>query len=279
MSEPFPDTPAAPARPRYRCTLAYDGSAFHGWQKQEPPDRPALRTVQGVVEDALVKVLRQPRETLRFFGASRTDTGVHALGQVAQFDAEITIPLQRLAQAINSRLPDDVEVREVQLAPPGFDCITQAVNKQYRYRVFNATHRPLWLRHTVYPCFRGTLDLGLMMEGARRLVGTHDLEGLSAAGHGRDSTVRTIYRCDAIADPAYPHEVHITVQGSGFLYNTVRILAGTLVEIGLGRMPAERVDEILATANRRLAGPTLPPQGLCLEWIEHRDPSGSRFRE
>ncbi|MFN3168475.1 MAG: tRNA pseudouridine(38-40) synthase TruA [Phycisphaeraceae bacterium] len=254
---------------RYKLTIAYDGSAFFGWQKQEPPGEEPLRTVQGEMEQALVRLLGTPSDPLKFFGASRTDSGVHALGQVAQFDAITPIPLEKLALAINARLPADVEVRKVERAEPDFDCISQATNKQYRYRVFNAEHRPLWVRNAVYHCFNATLDVDRMNDAAKRLVGTHDIEGFSAAGHGRENTVRTIFDCRVFTDAAFLDEVHITIQGSGFLYNTVRIIAGTLVEVGRGRFEPSHIDTILQTADRRIAGPTLPPQGLCLQWIRY----------
>ncbi|MFI4862371.1 MAG: tRNA pseudouridine(38-40) synthase TruA [Phycisphaerales bacterium JB063] len=255
--------------PRYKLTLAYDGSAFHGWQKQNPPGEEPLRTVQGELEAVLVRLLNTPTYMLGLLGASRTDSGVHALGQVAQFDAHTPIPTDRLAKAINARLPDDMEVRHAERAPVGFDCIGDVTNKQYRYRIYNADHKPLWQRNAVYHCFNATLDPARMQDAAQRLVGTHDVEGFAAAGHGRADTVRTIYDCQCFTDPAYPHEVHITIQGSGFLYNMVRIIAGTLIEVGRGRFEPDQIDQILTTADRRLAGPTLPPQGLCLEWISY----------
>ncbi|MGB0766233.1 MAG: tRNA pseudouridine(38-40) synthase TruA [Phycisphaeraceae bacterium] len=254
---------------RYKITLAYDGSAFHGWQKQEPPDEEPLRTVQGELESVLVRLLGTPKDQLRLMGASRTDSGVHALGQVAMFDAETTIPIDRMPQAINARLPEDVEVRRAEVVPSGFDVIGDVTNKQYLYRVYNAQKRPLWSRNAVYHCFSAELDVLKMNDAARRLIGTHDIEGFAAAGHGRESTVRTIYDCMAFVDPTHPDEVHMTVQGSGFLYNSVRIIAGTLVEVGRGRFPPKQIDAILKTADRRLAGPTLPPQGLCLEWVSY----------
>ena len=256
---------------RYKLTLAYDGSAFHGWQKQHPPDRDPLRTVQGELEKVLVRLLKTPTERLGLLGASRTDSGVHALGQVAQFNAATPIPIERLALAINSRLPDDMEVRTAQVAPDGFDCIGSAVNKQYRYRIFNTDHRPLGIRHMVYHCFHHTLDVDRMNDAASRLVGTHDVEGFASAGHGRESTVRSIYHCEVSWPQTHPHEVHVTIQGSGFLYNMVRIVVGTLIEVGRGHFEPDRIDEILKTADRRLAGPTLAPNGLCLEWIEYGD--------
>jgi tRNA pseudouridine38-40 synthase len=248
---------------RYRIVVAYDGSQFHGWQKQEPPDNPPLRTVQGVLNMALMKLLRQP---VNLVGASRTDAGVHALGQVAQFDAATSIPLERLQHAITSRLPTDIEVRHVEIAPPYFQAIGDAVSKQYRYRFHNIQERPLTLRHTVYHCDY-PLNVEAMNDAAGRLIGEHDFAGFSAASHGRQTTVRTIHDCHVLRDG---QQVHVVVAGSGFLYNMVRIIAGTLLDAGRGRCQPTRIDEILATADRRLAGPTLPPEGLCLEWIRYQ---------
>ncbi len=253
-----------PEAQRHRLTIAYDGTDFHGWQKQEPPQVEPLRTVQGVVEDVLQRVLRQP---IILVGASRTDAGVHARGQVGHFDAEPTaIPFERWPQAINDRLPDDVEVRDIEPTRPDFDAIGDAVTKRYRYLVFNAQRKPLALRRTTYH-FWHPLDLDRMNDAAARLVGRHDVAGLAAASHGRDNTVRTIHRCDVSRQDEI---VAIAVEGDGFLYNMVRIIAGTLVEVGRGKSEPSCIDQILATQDRRLAGPTLQPQGLCLEWIRHR---------
>lgn len=257
---------------RYKLTLAYDGSAFHGWQKQEPPGEEPLRTVQGELEQVLVRLLGTPSTDLHLMGASRTDSGVHSVGQVAHFDSDTPIPLEKMALAINARLPDDIEIRKVELAPPDFESIGQAKNKQYRYRIFNADRKPMWVRSQVFHCFHDKLDIKRMQDAAKRLIGTHDIEGFSTAGHGRESTVRTIYDCQVLVDPLFPDEIHMTIQGSGFLYNSVRIIAGTLVEVGRGRFEPEHIDTILQTADRRIAGPTLPPQGLCLEWISYNTP-------
>jgi tRNA pseudouridine38-40 synthase len=253
-------SPSGPLR--YKLLIAYDGSGFHGWQKQEPPDGPALRTVQGVMHDAMLRLFKQP---INLVGASRTDAGVHARGQVAHFEAVSRVPVQRMAMAINSRLPKDIEVREAVEVQPGFDAIRCAVTKQYTYTIHNTERRPLGLRHLVHH-YRHVLDAEAMDAAAGRLLGEHDFEGFSAAGHGRESTVRTIHRCGVKRDS---EQVTITVEGNGFLWNMVRIIAGTLVEVGRGRFEAEQIDEILRTADRQLAGPTLPPQGLCLEWIKH----------
>ena len=257
---------------RYKLTIAYDGSAFHGWQAQEPPDAPPLRTVQGVVTDAIQRTLGHP---VVVQGASRTDTGVHALGQVAHFDADTRIPIERLAMAINSRLEEDVEIRAAEGVHESFHAIRDAQSKQYRYRLWTGTHRPLALRELVYHCWT-PLDLAAMNDAAGRLIGEHDFAAFAAAGHGRQTTVRTIHACRVEQPPQSPpgdelmgRQVHIVVSGNGFLYNMVRIIAGTLVEVGRGRFAADHIDRLLAEPNRRDAGPTLPPQGLCLEWIRY----------
>lgn len=253
-----------PAAQRYRLTVAYDGDKFHGWQRQTDPNGNVLRTVQGVLEDALARLCGQP---VHVIGASRTDAGVHAKGQVAHFDAACRVPIENLAHALTGRVPHDVDIVEAQIAPPDFHAIRDAKRKEYRYTIHNSRRRPLWLRHRVYH-FWEPLDVGLMNDAAARLVGEHDFEGFAAAGHGRENTVRTIYACSAARDG---DTVTISVEGNGFLYNMVRILGGTLVEVGRGHLPPDVIDKIIASTNRADAGPTLPAEGLCLEWIDYGD--------
>ena len=251
---------------RHKLTLAYDGSAFHGWQRQAPPDGPELRTVQGVLTEALSVTMGQP---IFVQGASRTDAGVHAAGQVAHFDADTRIPLERIPDAINARLPDDVEVLDACVVPDTFDACTGALEKQYRYRLWTSSRRPLGVRHLVHHCWT-PLDAARMNTAAKLLIGEHDFAAFAAAGHGRESTVRTIFDCrvEPGGAPQSP-ELHVVVRGNGFLYNMVRIIAGTLVEVGRGRYEPDRITAMLAVKKRELAGPTLPPQGLCLEWIRY----------
>lgn len=247
---------------RYKITIAYDGSNFHGWQRQTTPEGRVLRTVQGEMITVMQRLFGQP---INLVGASRTDSGVHAMGQVGHFDADSRIPVERMAKAITGRLPDDIEVRKAEIAKPTFDAITDTKNKQYRYRLFCSDHRPLGIRHMVYHCFFD-LDIDRMNDAAARMLGEHDVEGFSAAGHGRANTIRSIYHCHV---ERHDHEVHVVVQGSGFLYNMVRIIAGTLMEVGRGHFDPSVINTILQTADRRHAGPTLPPEGLCLEWISY----------
>jgi len=252
---------------RYKLTIAYDGSGFHGWQEQKPVgNAPPVRTVQAVVRDAIQHVARQP---VQVRGASRTDTGVHALGQVAHFDAaDLTIPIERLPDAINSRLPNDVEVRSAECANDTFDATSDAVEKQYRYRIWNTPVRPLQLRHVVYHCWH-ELNAEAMNAAAHRLVGEHDFAAFTNAGHGRLSTVRTLFDCHVTRPTGEAPELHAVVRGDGFLYNMVRIIVGTLIEVGRGRHDPTWIDELLSSGDRHRAGPTAPPQGLCLEWIHY----------
>jgi tRNA pseudouridine38-40 synthase len=249
---------------RYKIIVAYDGTGFHGWQKQTDRSGQTLRTVAGVVEQTLCQALQQP---IVLVGASRTDAGVHALGQAAHFDAETPIPVERMGHAINSRLPADVQVMEAAIVGPDFHAIRDAAFKHYRYRIFCADRSPVHERHFAWHCWR-SLDVERMADAAGRFVGTHDFAGFAAAGHGRRSTVRSILACRAERDGAGPL-LNVIVEGDGFLYNMVRIMVGTLVEVGRGRYEPQVVEQVLASKNRREAGPTLPPQGLFLDWINY----------
>ncbi len=264
--------------PRYRLQVAYDGTDFHGWQRQVRSDGTELRTVQSVLQNAVRKTIREPSSVV---GASRTDSGVHAVGQVAAFSSDRVFPIEKMARALTSRLPEDVQVTHAEIVADDFDPIKTARSKCYRYDFACGqppdVWPPLFDRHVV---FRTAYDLdpSLMAEAGIRFIGEHDFAGVAQKHHGRDNTIRTIYAC-TITRPS-PRRVRLEVVGSGFLYNMVRIIAGTLLEAGRGRIPVERVDEILSTQNRRLAGQTLPPQGLCLRWIHYGgDPLPRGFPE
>ena len=262
-------TPRPPRPQRYCLTVAYDGFAFSGWQKQKdtssnPSSTGWRRTVQGVLEEAVGVALQQP---VNVVGASRTDAGVHALGQTVMFDALTRIPLNRLAQAINARLPEDVEVRDARLVVRNFNVIGDAQSKQYRYHIYNASSRPLHRRRYAYHCW-WQVDVESMNQAAARLLGTHDFTAFAGAGSPRQSNVRTIHHCHVSRD-VRNDEIHMVVAANGFLYNMVRILAGTLLEVGRGAMPVAQITRALDEKDRRLAGPTLPPQGLWLEWIRY----------
>jgi tRNA pseudouridine38-40 synthase len=258
--------------PRHKLIVAYDGTAFHGWQKQQPPESEPLRTVQGVLEETISAVVREPVNVL---GASRTDAGVHARGQVAAFNTSAQIPPERLAPAINSRLPDDVQVIDATIVSEAFDPIQDAQAKGYRYRLAHSTvsggRVPLFDRHiTAFTPY--ALDPARMNEAARRLIGEHDFASFTRLHHGRESTVRTVHDCQV--NVINRHRLRIDVCGGGFLYNMVRIIAGTLLEVGRGRIEPEAIEEILAARDRSAAGPTMPPEGLCLMWVRYAPPEG-----
>ena len=263
---------------RYKLTLAYDGSGFHGWQKQHPPDGPPLRTVQEEVERAVREVVRPERGKVNVVGASRTDSGVHAFGQCAQFNADTPIPTDRLIHAIRGRLPDDIDALKLEEVSQDFNVIGDVTSKQYRYRIFTNVQRPLGIRHLVYHGFE-PMDPEPMKDAAADLVGEHDFAAFTNAGHGRESTVRTIHGCQVEQHdlPTGP-ELHLVVSGSGFLYNMVRIIAGTLVDIGRSRLRYDTVRHCFHTNDRRNAGPTLPPSGLVLEWIKYGGSAKSEVR-
>lgn len=254
---------------KLRLRIAYDGTDFRGWQRQ-----PGVRTVQQVVEETLQRVLRHPLTTE---GASRTDAGVHARGQVVAVVTASPIPAANLCRAVDHRLPADVALLDVVDCNLAFRPARDAVAKLYRYRIHNAASRPVatlsqrYAWHVWHP-----LDSDRMRAAAAAMVGTHDFAAFANRGSPRESTVRTVRRVD-IRRVGPEHEpgaqamghTIIDVEGDGFLYNQVRNMVGTLVDVGRGHWPPERVTEILATGQRRLAGPTAPPHGLCLQWVRY----------
>ena len=241
-------------------TISYDGTPFSGWQRQ--PGRP---TVQGEIERALTELCGQP---VRIDGTSRTDAGVHALGQRASFHGRFGIPTANLRRALNDRLPGSIRILAVEEKPPGFHARYDCCGKEYHYRLVNGRGRSPFRRHFCWYLER-PLDLAAMREAAQRLEGRHDFRCFQAAGgQERESTVRTLYRVRAAAavpfDSAAGRELRIRTAGDGFLYNMVRILVGTLVEVGLGRRDPAAIDALLASRDRTEAGPTAPARGLYL---------------
>lgn len=238
---------------RWRLVLAYDGAGFRGWQHQ-----PGVRTVQGVLAEAVAHL--NGGDTL-VRGTSRTDAGVHALGQVAVFDARIEREARVWFHALNRHLPRDVAVRSVDAVPEAFHPRGDASGKTYRYHVWTQPW-PNPLVHGRAAMLRRPLDVDAMREAAVALLGEQDFSALRAASCDALSPVK---RIDAVSLGWLPDGcLGITVRGSGFLKYMVRALAGTLVEVGRGRRPPEWVAEILASRNRSLAGPTLVPEGLVL---------------
>ncbi len=262
---------------RIKLTVAYDGTDFKGWQKQHPPGEPPLRTAQGVLEQAVRQVVR---EEISVHGASRTDSGVHAMGQVAAFDTASEIDMDRLPPAVSSRLPGDIRVIDAAVVPDAFNVIGDVEAKAYRYRVAfgrrEAHERPLFDRRYV-AWVPWQQDLDAMNAAAAHLVGCHDFASFTRLNHGRESTIRVVHACDV--ELTGGRELTITVSGEGFLWNMVRIIAGTLVEVGAGRRGVDSISESLAARDRGAAGVTMPPEGLVLLWIRYGLPGSGRQRQ
>ena len=238
--------------------IAYQGTRYCGWQRQKD-----VATVQGTIEDVLGEVLGG---VVRIQGASRTDAGVHAEGQVANFFVEdCSIPTEAFAEILNTRLPADIAVRESSLVADNFHASGDAVCKTYFYRIYNASAKDVMFfnfRWQVdYP-----LDAGAMNEAAKFLIGTHDFCALSSAKDTREDMVRTILEAQVWRSES---EIIIRVRANRFLYLMVRNIVGTLVEIGRGRWPSEQMARIIAGRDRRQAGPTAPGHGLCLKKVEY----------
>ncbi|RDV83390.1 tRNA pseudouridine(38-40) synthase TruA [Ammonifex thiophilus] len=243
--------------------LAYDGTAFSGFQRQ-----PGLRTVQGVLEEALARLTK---EACPVKGAGRTDAGVHAEGQVVSFRTISSIPTSRLVPALNGLLPPDVAVLAAAEVPEQFHPRYDAVSKVYRYTFFRRAVRcPLtrfYALHVPEP-----LDVERMREAAAYLVGRHDFRAFQNTGRPVTSSVRTVFSCRL--EEAGPF-LYLWIEADGFLYQMVRIIAGTLLEIGKGRFSSEVVKRALVEGRRELLGPTAPPHGLCLMRVRYpRDPFG-----
>lgn len=244
---------------RVKLVIAYDGTRYHGWQLQ-----PGEPTVEGYINKALSELLG---EEIAVIGASRTDSGVHARGNVAVFDTESRIPAEKLCYAINVRLPEDIRVQQSMEVEPDFHPRRVKSQKTYEYHILNRrialpTER-LYSEFIYYP-----LDIQAMQKATQYLVGEHDFRSFCSVKTQAESTVRRIYQLEAMQNG---DNITISVTGSGFLYNMVRIIAGTLIEVGRGAYPPEQVKVILTGCNRSLAGPTAPAKGLVLVGIEYEE--------
>jgi tRNA pseudouridine38-40 synthase len=246
--------------PRWRLLLEYAGDDFCGWQLQARG-----RTVQGVLEEALARILGAPARPL---AASRTDAGVHAAGQVAHVDASAGLGPDALRRALNAVLPRDLAVLELERVADGFDARRDARGKRYVYRLLNRS-APSPLRRSRTWHLRDPLDLAAMGRAAQLALGTHDFAAFRgsvaglAAGQG---SVRTLWRLEP---GVQGDEVVVIVEGRSFLRHMVRNLVGTLVQVGRGRLPPEAMREILESRDRSRAGPTAPAHGLCLERVDY----------
>lgn len=247
-----------------RLILAYDGAAYAGWQMQA--DKP---TVQQALEDALRQVTGG--EQIRPVASSRTDAGVHALGQLVSFTTQSRLPAEVFCRALNAVLPDDIHVVQAEDAPFNFHAIRDQVGKRYRYVVQHGKPRDLFARGYAWHVPQ-TLDVAAMTAAATGLVGTHDFCAFENQGSEREDTVRTVH--ELVVLPKRIHgadHLHIEIAGDGFLYNMVRNIAGTLVTVGRGKYPPEWPAQVLASRDRTLGGMTAPPQGLFLLHVDYRE--------
>ncbi|MBE6030306.1 MAG: tRNA pseudouridine(38-40) synthase TruA [Clostridiales bacterium] len=259
--------------------IEYDGTNFYGWQRQ-----PRMRTVQGELEQVLSVVCNTD---IKINGTSRTDAGVHALGQQASFEAEFGIPVERIPLAANNLLAGgkmagcgDVRIISAEVVPEGFHARFDAKGKQYIYKIRCADEPDIFLKNYRYQMTEH-LDVSVMREAAKYIVGTHDFKCFQASGgEEKETTVRTVYDLEIIetvtdAVKEMPsgaadrrrrivQDIEIRISGDGFLYNMVRIITGTLVEVGLGKKKPEDIPAVIESLDRQNAGHTAPPQGLYL---------------
>jgi len=235
---------------RLKCTIQYDGTGYAGYQVQ-----PNGLTIQEVIETTLARMHKHP---VKIIGSGRTDARVHAYGQVIHFDTELSIPPENVVKALNTLLPVDIRVRSCEEVEPAFEARYDVIGKEYRYfvrREENAFRRNLSV-HIPYP-----LDLERIRQGMAHLVGTHDFSSFCVAKTETDNRVRTIYEAELMT---VGDELVFRFQGSGFLYNQIRIMVGTLLDVGRGRFEPEDIKKMLLAKDRNVAGVTAPPHGLYL---------------
>lgn len=244
---------------RIRLVIEYDGTNYVGWQTQ-----PNGIAVQQVIEQELKKITG---EQIALHASGRTDSGVHALGQVAHFDTNVRMGGDKFAYALNTKLPGDIRIRLSEETSPDFHARFTAKRKWYRYTIYQGDHARAFLRNTALHV-HGTLDLAAMQTAAQAVVGVHDFAGFKAANTKIDNTVREIYRSEWNRDGSL---LYYDVEGSGFLYNMVRILVGTMLDIGRGRIDPGAMARALETGARENAGATAPAHGLTLMGVCYND--------
>ncbi len=244
----------------YKMVLSYDGTRYDGWQKQGN----TANTIQGKLEALLNRLTG---EEVQIQGSGRTDGGVHAFGQVVNFRLEQKMDCDRLLEAFHQYLPKDIAVRSLEEADPRFHARLNAVEKTYCYRIFTGSPRNVFIRHYVYE-YGHHLDIQSMKKAASLLIGEHDFQSFCSTRRSKKSTVRRLYEI-SIAEEQ--DQIILTFRGNGFLYNMVRILTGTLIEVGEGRRAPEEISSILSALDRTAAGFTAPPEGLMLMSVQYPD--------
>ena len=248
---------------RVRMVVSYDGTAYRGWQLQ-----PNGVTIEEVLNRELTALLKEP---IAVIGASRTDSGVHARGNVAVFDTENRMPADKICFALNQRLPEDIRVQTSEEVPAEWHPRKANCTKTYEYKVLNRKISMPLERLYAHFCYFN-LDLNKMREAAAYLVGEHDFKSFCTVRTQAEETVRTIYSLDITKQDDM---ITIRISGSGFLYNMVRIIAGTLFDVGIGKIAPEDIPVILEKKDRKAAGPTAPAHGLTMIGIEYEIPPES----
>jgi tRNA pseudouridine38-40 synthase len=241
-----------------KLLIAYDGTAYHGWQTQLNKV-----TIQETIEKALSIVMKQK---IDLTGSGRTDSGVHALGQVANFKADTKIPEDKIKIALNANLPPDIRILDSVDVDMSFNARFNALDKTYMYQIYyDRVGNPFYSR---YSCFiPQSLDIDKMEEALKLIMGTHDFKGFMASGSYVKTTVRTIYDTKLIKEG---NLLKLYINGDGFLYNMVRIIAGTLIDIGKGTKTIDCIEDVLINKNRKVLGQTAPPQGLFLMKVNYK---------
>ena len=245
---------------RFKLVVAYDGTAYCGYQYQ-----PELPTVEGCVNDALSELLG---ENIITIGASRTDAGVHAYGNVAVFDSDTTIPAEKLSPALNTKLADDIRIMESLEVAADFHPRKNVIDKTYEYHI-NTAKIPFPTGRLYSYNVKHNLDIKAMREAAKFIEGRHDFTSFCSAKTDKEDKVRTVFQIDV--EEALRSELIIRVRGDGFLYNMVRIIAGTLVKVGEGKIRPDEISSIIERKDRGHLGTTLPAKGLFLMGIRYKE--------
>lgn len=241
-----------------RLTIEYDGKDFNGWQKQ-----PNKLNIQGTIEQAIERITG---EKVDLMASGRTDAGVHAIGQVANFKTNSNIPIEKFPIAINSNLKKSIIIKSAEEVDERFHSRLSCKRKTYRYIINNSEYGTAIYRNfeTHIPM---KLDIEKMKEAIKYFEGEHDFKAFKASGTSSKSSVRTIYKAEVIEKK--DNKIYIELTGNGFLYNMVRIIVGTLVEVGTGKIKPQEIKEIIKSEKRENAGKTMPPQGLYLLKVEY----------
>ena len=242
-----------------KLTIRYDGTEYSGWQFQ----RNSRKTIQAVIQRAIKKITG---EKSHLTGSGRTDAGVHAMAQIANFKTGSKIPLKNIQMALNSILPDDIVIYDAKVADPKFDAQRSAQSKLYRYTIMNADYLDPFIKRYAAKIFY-KIDIARMKEAARYLIGRHDFKAFQAVDGVERNSVRTV---KYIAIKKSADLIYIDIEADGFLYNMVRNIAGTLVDVGRGKCTVDSVAVMLRRKDRRLSGPTMPAKGLALVKVRYR---------